>query len=147
MRIEPNLYEAVRLLVQKKRKRRQAATIKGEIEAAIRRHLEAEQSEIEAETLAPAIRSALDERVERLESRIAGIMVKSGLDSATALYVLLYALSQTSQLLQAVDPQSELARLDTQEWYDMARERAIKHFKEKDPKLLQELDPQPRQAK
>jgi hypothetical protein len=139
MRIDPTLYDAVRLLVKQKRKRRAATTIKAEMETAIRRHLETEQSALEAETLAPAIRSALDERFERLENRLAGITAKSGLDNATSLYILLYALAEVSTLLRAVDPENELAELDPEEWYKVSRKRAIAHFREKDPEALQSL--------
>lgn len=138
IRVDPALYEGLRELARVKNKRaKRSSTIKAELETALRRHLSAEQSEAEALVLAPAIDDVLANRIGRLETRLASIMVKTGLDSATSLYLLLYLLDQWNRLLQAV--QADAAPIDVQQWYEQARARAIKHFRQKDPKALQEL--------
>lgn len=141
VRMEPTLYDGLRSFVKTQNKRGKRTTIKAQLEAAVRTHLAAEQSEAEASVIAPAIEQIIDARVERLERRMASIMAKSGLDAATALYVLLYTLAETNKLMRAVrhENEADLPLIDVQEWYQRARSRAIKHFREKDPLILQAL--------
>jgi len=80
LRLSPDLYEDLRNLVDRKRKHAhdRSVTITGEIDAAVRRYVATEESELEAERLAPVIANVLESRVERLEHRLAGLLAKTG---------------------------------------------------------------------
>jgi hypothetical protein len=144
LRIDPDLYNDLRSLVSRKRQRHgdTSVTITGEIDAALRRHLTTGVSELEGEILAPVIANVLEQRVERLEFRLAGLLAKTGLDSATSLYLLLYTLAETNKLIEAVQP-GGAQMVDVADWYARARQRAIRHFKEREPGLLQRLEEPP----